>query len=514
MLESSRHLYQAPLYKSINNLWTNSYSKVIEECDTLTIDNVSIASIISFGQTSQNRTLFKEIKRLPWLAQALEDGSYLLEKPPKHDFLFASTNTLANLLFQKLCAEAREVIKLYRKIYILTTGGLDSRIIVGIFRHLHKEGETFEKPICLTWGLENSRDVYYGKQVAKVSDLEWYHMSLDPQSVIKNIENCGHTLGLIHSPEMLHSMLSLSDLPKDSIVIAGSFGDSIGRGEFSNVHLLQLIQKTPTNTYNLIENRAFDIAKIGLDKDLQEIHMREGPNLQYVQCEYWMQGYRMRNGLCHALSVINSYSRVYQMFTAPEVYSFMWSLHPSIRGNETYFQLLKEYFPSLASIPWARTNKPLVGKTSVNGLKEHYHDYTIWSGADLNSYLDTLVDPEWFHSTGVFDANSIRKLSTLVRVSKIRVGRLNDIWLWLAGFRYYIDSLERKGKRVIFNNESQSEIKISSRKFFYINPFVLLASMSSIINRSGKALRTSNRNKSLVKAKKEMLETCPPRLLK
>ena len=153
-----------------------------------------------------------------------------------------------------------------------------------------------------------------------------------------------------------------------------------------------------------------------------------------------MHGYRMRGGLCHALSIINSYANVYQMFTDPEVYQFMWTIHPSLRDNNIYSNLLEDYLPELARIPWARTNSSLSGKTLFqnDNLKSQYHDYTKWSSGPLYTDLVKLVDPEWFGATGIFDPVSIKKLNFNIKNSTQRVGRINDIWLWLAGFRNFI----------------------------------------------------------------------------
>ena len=61
------------------------------------------------------------------------------------------------------------------------------------------------------------------------------------------------------------------------------------------------------------------------------------PNAEpYMHNEHFMQGFRMRGGLCHALSAINGNAKIYQMFTSPKVYSFIWSLHPSMRGDDIY----------------------------------------------------------------------------------------------------------------------------------------------------------------------------------
>ncbi|MDA9309560.1 asparagine synthase-related protein [Flavobacteriaceae bacterium] len=505
-------LYSPPIYKGKRNQWTDDYEKVVNYESKLSIDLTAITSFLSVGQFSKNRTLFNEIKRLPWLAEPLSGGDFTELKTPTHEFKTASDKQLANILFEKLCCEAREVIKQSSNIYILLTGGLDSRIVAGVYSYLYANGELKEKPKCLTWGLEDSRDVYYAKLMAEKLDFEWQHIPLGPETVIENINKCGKYLGLLHSPEMLHSALWFKNLPADATVIAGSYGDSIGRGEFSNLHLLQLEHKAPKNNYDLLVPHVFNIAAKELNEDLNFIHDRGGKNtLKYMQCEYWMQGYRMRNGLSHALSVINRYANVYQMFTAQDVYGFIWSLHPSRRDDLIYIKLLKTYFPELAKVPWARNNKSIQGKQKHKILTPHYHDYTGWSSGVLYDEISTLVDPEWFAATGLFNKESITKMNDLVLKSQERVGRLNDIWLWLAGFRYYVDELKSEGKTIDFNSiDTRREEEMSKKKTSIKNQAVLLASNSKLINSAAKKVRKKYRYVDLNFKKKKMLKQYPP----
>ncbi len=510
-LSTITNLYSRPLYKSDKQDWSHNYSDVIDSLQNLQIDITAITSFLSFGQFSKNRTLFNEIKRLPWLSEPLPNGKFKDLPVPKHGFHTGTDDQLATILFEKLCQEARNVIKHNPNIYILLTGGLDSRIIAGVYSYLYQNGELKYKPKCLTWGLEDSRDVYYARLMAERLGLEWNHIPLGPETVIHNIERSGEYLGMLHSPEMLHSMLWFQNIPPDAMVIAGSFGDSIGRGEFSNLHLLQLDYKKPSNTYDLLKPEVFEKSAKGLNDDLDHIHKRGGKKtLKYMQCEYWMQGYRMRNGLCHALSVINRYASIYQMFTAPCVYGFMWSLHPSRRDDSLYITLLKQYFPELAKVPWARNNKSIIGNDRVNELRPHYHDYTKWSSGILYEEISKLVDPDWFADKRIFDKNSIAKINDMVLKSQERVGRLNDIWLWLAGYRYYIDKLEKEGKIIDFGPNFPD----STHPVKKINPIkesaILLASKSKHINKIGKAARKKYRDIDLNKKKKDMLAQYPP----
>ena len=506
------NLYTPPLYIGDSRSWVEDYVKVVNKEQNLSIDITAITSFLSVGQFSKNRTLFNEIKRLPWLTEPLPKGSYKELELPKHSFKTGSDDKLAKILFEKLCDEARIVTQNTTKIYILLTGGLDSRIIAGVYSYLYNNGELKEKPKCLTWGIKDSRDVYYAKLMAEHLDFEWQHIPLDEDTVMQNIRNCGQYLGMLHSPEMLHSMLWFKNLPSDALVIAGSFGDSIGRGEFSSLHLLQLEHKQPKNTYDLLKPETYLLGAKGLNKDLQYIHNRGGKEaLNYMQCECWMQGYRMRNGLCHALSVINRFANVYQMFTDPNVYGFMWSLHPSRRDDNLYIALLKNHFPKLAEVPWARNNKSIKGGYKNKNLRAHYHDYTGWSSGVLYDDISKLVDPNWFAETGLFNKDSIIHMNKLVQKSKERVGRLNDIWLWLAGFRYYIEELQEEGKTIDFGaKDIDKQDEYVENKLNIKDQAILLASKSKLVNSVARRVRKKFREMDLDARKKEMIKKYPP----
>ena len=270
---------------------------------------------------------------------------------------------------------------------------------------------------------------------------------------------------MIHSPEMLHNMTWFKDLPKNSIVLAGSFGDSIGRAEFGGLHLLQLEKPKPKDKFNILKMNFVDEAEQKIKNDISNLFGRS-PNAEpYMHNEHFMQGFRMRGGLCHALSAINGNAKIYQMFTSPKVYSFIWSLHPSMRGDDIYIHLFKNHLPQMANFPWARTNKALGGRTkgAIKGLKLNYHDYTKWSKNELRKDLEKLIDIDWFENIGIFNIESIISMRELVRNSEIRVGRLNDVWLWLAGFRIFVDNLEKMGKKLIIPQFFEKP-KISSEK--------------------------------------------------
>lgn len=514
-LESSKHLYQSPHYKTGNGSWQSNYQKVFDKTpNEVNLDLSAINSYLSFGFVSGDRTLLQNIKKQPWLSGVSDNNLPVLEPIPNHYFYTGTSDLLAEKLFYLLVDEARIATKSFANIYVLLTGGLDSRIVAGVLKFLYDNGELKSKPIAVTWGMEDSRDVVYAQTIARYLDFEWQHVPMTAEVVLDNIQAAATELGLIHSPEMLHNMLFFKNLPKDSLVLAGSFGDSIGRAEFGGLHLLQLKSQRPNDDFSLLKDNVAAYANHGVQKDIQELKDRAPDALGYMQNEHFMQGYRMRNGLCHALSIVNGNARIYQMYTSPAVYKFIWAIHPSRRDDDIYAVLLDKYFPKLARMPWARTNKALKGKTlgAIKDLRPNYHEYTRWSKNELRQDLEKLIDLDWFHSVGIFNIKNLESLRQTVRKSEERVGRVNDIWLWLAGFRVYVDHIEKKGKKLNIEKIEIEPVQKSEHK--------LISSLkdevfnkSEVLNKSAKNIRKYYRKYEVKKLKKEFIKQFPPKLM-
>jgi len=514
-LETSRHLFQRPMYKSPDGLWTYDFNEALGRCaGSVHLDATTVASILSFGMAGQDRTMLKEITRRPWLSRVESNGSVTLEPVPPHGLITGTDEQLAEKFYQLLCDEARTVCAGFNEIYILLSGGMDSRIIAGVLADLYRAGEIQAKPVAVTWGLPDSRDVVYAARMAKILGFEWINAELGPQTLFGNIAPTAKTLGLLHSPELLHNMQWFKNVSPSSLVIAGSFGDSIGRAEFGGLQLLQMNQITPKNLYGILKPNVFAEICKELNADLDAIYSRAKGNVpMYAKNEHWMQGYRMRGGLCHALCIINSYANIYQMYTAPAVYEFMWSLHPARRDDEIYATLLENKFPALARIPWPRTNRAIRGVTegAQKKLRPNYHEYTQWAGGPLYTELSARIDPDWFEAQGLFDPQSIRTANEMVRTSRYRVGRLNDIWLWLAGFRTFVEHLEESGKKVAIPDQWPSrEPAVLREKSFVYKCGVYVASESATINSGLKKIRNRIRKSKLKQLKKEAICKYPP----
>lgn len=104
-LETSQHLYCPPQYVT-QNRWYATFDKALDHSpETLTWDTTAILSFLSFGYSTGNRTLFKEIKRQPWMSDIQPDGTVTLAKIPPHGFYNLAPGTIAAEFIRRAAQE-------------------------------------------------------------------------------------------------------------------------------------------------------------------------------------------------------------------------------------------------------------------------------------------------------------------------------------------------------------------------------------------------------------------------
>ena len=452
MIESDMHLVQSPLYRAGNNGYYCNYIEALQICgNELHWDPTAIMSIICFCYASGDRTLLTEIKRKPWLSELNENSEPVLKKIPEHGLLWRKAGEMAVEMEKLLLDEAKKICKDRDKVYLLLSGGLDSRIVAAILSNLYKDGYLKNKPIGVTWGIEGCSDVEYARDVAKILDFEWIHLSNSADVLLHNIKIAPEMIGSMVPPNHLHNLDWFRQVSPDALVLAASYGDSVGRAEYSGKHLVELRNLIPCNAYGLLKTDAASDAIENVKKDFDELNSRcPKGTARYVLLENRMEGVYMRNMLGQVTSLITRYCDYYQMFTAPEVYGYMWSIHPVCRNNDMYAELLKRLNPQLAHLPWARTNKALRGKTigQRENLKPAHHKYRDWIAADVYKRYAEYVSPDWFEATGLFDPSAISKLSIVIKEGKVSDLRPYEIWSWLITFRKFAEMVERTGRKI------------------------------------------------------------------
>lgn len=76
------------------------------------------------------------------------------------------------------------------------------------------------------------------------------------------------------------------------------------------------------------------------------------------------------------MSVINKFIPLYQVFSSPKVFGYMWSLSPEVRTDLIYKRILENHAHELLSIPWARTGLPYPeNEGTPDSFRKKHHDY-------------------------------------------------------------------------------------------------------------------------------------------
>lgn len=441
-LTTSRHLVQPPRYQSQDGRWHTEYLGALTAGgDHLEWNVAGLQSLCSFIYPCADHTLIRNVVRQPWISQVTVAGVCKLDEIPDHGLRWMDGGQVADELHRRIREEVLAVCRDRRKIYILLSGGLDSRIIAGALAETYRQGELACKPVGVTWGFEDSRDVVYARETARILDFDWVHIPTRPEDLLDNVEAIAHHLGALIPAMDIHRILWFRDVEPDAIVLAGSYGDSVGRGEFAGRTLLELEAHKVRNFVQLLKPEYASAGRNMLESDFAALRERKPNQYEFVYHEHEQQCYYMRGLYGLGLSLIGRFCDFYQMFTAPSVYGFVWSLHPALRTDEPYSRLLERYDTRLARLPWARTNRALRGQTigAIRSLRRSYHDYPGWVRGPLYGRLREIVEPKWFEQTGVFDGAAILALDAHLRAETSPTGMqgaaVSRIYLWLAATR-------------------------------------------------------------------------------
>ena len=518
-LDSSLHLVQAPLYRGVQGNWTKRFSHAVDDCNIpLTWDPAAFFSINSFGYACGERTLLNEIKRQPWLSRITEEGQIQLEMIPPHGWLWKSYDEIADSFIDLLCQEAEMACQGRDEVYLLLSGGLDSRVVAGIVAKCIHQKRISAQVRAVTWGFADCRDVYYARKIAESLKLHWQPIDFGPEHVLQNVEAVALHLGSIVSPIHLHRIAWFQNVSAEALVLAGSYGDMVGRAEFSGRHLLEYNYLQPTNPFGLIDKEIMPYAYESLQQDLKALHTRTPDQPRHVLCEHEMHGHYTRGMLNQAMSLINQYCTLYQMFTHPKVYSYIWSLHPALRFDDIYALMLEKLHSDLARFPWARTNRALGGKTigARSDLRKKFHDYYTWIAGPVFETLGTYVDPEWFAETKIFNPEKIRELIHLLehpKRSKALYGlRPFERWLWLAAVRRFAEYLDSRGNPIVsseYTDQNYSHVQVTEieRKKKWALPLGKYIPMIMGIYRKWRNVRQNSRK---AKLRRQIVQDYPP----
>jgi len=134
----------------------------------LELDIASVIQLLMKSYMLGDRTIIKNVYKTPWMAKPNEKmNGWDHYKIKVHQNRKESASFVAEELFIKLQEEIANYIGTSKKIGILLSGGMDSRIVAGTLDYLIKRNHLPNITVkAFTWGNSNSRDVIYSRIIA------------------------------------------------------------------------------------------------------------------------------------------------------------------------------------------------------------------------------------------------------------------------------------------------------------------------------------------------------------
>jgi hypothetical protein len=389
-------------------LVADTAEEIIEAVPTprRTIDPVAVVELLQFNYMLGDRTLIRDIWRMPWHSTLTGTGQLIRRPPIPHDVQQVSPPDSARQLIALLEEELLAVAQNHPKIWLLLTGGLDSRVVAGILKRIESR---LTGPIaCVTWGLPDSRDVAYARQIATWYDWPFFHIPYDQKLVWDNLQRGAIWGGGEVSGIHLHNMHWFHDKDHSDLVIASSFGDSVGRAEFSSIRLSALTLEPVRNAFHLIKRGLAKELLPLAEQDRATAWQHAQPISPVVAAELDQQENYMRRMICHIMDYIRQFCTLYQAFTSESVVGYMWSLSPDVRTDDVYVHTLQMIDRRLYSLPWARDGIALDGTVEPDPtLRKDYHTIPQWLHSDLRDRLADLIFSPNLQTLGIFNQPAI-----------------------------------------------------------------------------------------------------------
>lgn len=375
-----------------------------------TVDPVAVLSMLGFEYICQDRTVVQGVHRLPWLSTLHPNGEVTYAEAPPHGDEVTDPDDLAQRFYDAYRKELRRYCTNADKVFVLLSGGMDSRVMAGTLHNLQEEGLVASTVEAVTWGIPESRDVAYSQHIARILGWKWNHVPLTSETYWSNFELAARQLGGEVDPKHLHRMDWFATVPPNSVVLAASYGDSVGRAEFSSVHLTQLAPLEPNDRNRILRRDAYVRSVEHLRADIRSLRERHGERSELGWREVERQAHYMRRHLCNTMCVINRWAKIEQSFVNPEVYRLMWAQTPETRTDEMYTHLLRLVNPELLEMPWARTGARYGSKGALDALSKSFHQYGLWLRRDHADRIEALLFGGRLDSLEIFDMNQVKWL--------------------------------------------------------------------------------------------------------
>jgi asparagine synthase (glutamine-hydrolysing) len=465
------HLGSRSLYVTDDNLKYKKISDILDENHSYTIQSSSVLSFMMKNYIIGDETIIKGIKKEKWF----HDYNIMTDENipnilPIHNGLKLNNNEIGNKLRSLLLDEARVFLNGKKKIGLLLSGGMDSRVVAGIIRELQETEEFLGDVVALTWGIETTRDVVYSRRIAEKFNWEHKHFNLNSETLINNIYISAER-GAEYSPLHLHAMSDISKLSGFDGILAGSYGDSVGRAEFSG-RKVQDINSLLNDDFNKFALLNSNVKKENLPFLIGEINKYHECFPREALWEYYeieRQCHYMRRQLGACMDIIDDNIPLYQMFTSVSVFGFMWSLSPECRTDSVYTEVLKKLPGDLLTIPWARDGKIYPGQgDACDNIDASHNLYGIWLRTECSDFVENTIYSGALESLNIFNPYTLSRLKKYWKQSNSSsADRFDERISWMASLSLFVEKYNVKNEG--FSDITYKEYLCSLKGYAYTN---------------------------------------------
>lgn len=405
------------------------------------LDLTAIAAKATLPFLLGNRTLLREVHRAHWMAVPDENGDWAPARLPPHGMTQPDPEIFVRELRAALLEEAQRYVEGAHTVGILLSGGMDSRVVAGVIREIQEASDDAFDVVGLTWGSETSRDVVYARRITDRFGWSCMHFPITVDTLASNISHVAK-MGAEVSPLHLHAMPQVAATGGLDVVLAGSYGDSVGRGEFSGRQLLELKDILPKrlDRFGVLRHEAKRAAVSALQVDVADSPHLDHSTSTLRRREIEQEMHYMRRMLQSCMLCIAQETRFFQLFTAPTVFGLMWGLDPTIRGDQWYARLLPLLPGNLLDIPWARTGRRYDGVDGQpDSFDSKYHAYGHWLRRDLRDEVLQRANSNRIRELGVFNDQGLdMALRAWARARTKTTNSLDELVSWLASLHDFI----------------------------------------------------------------------------
>ncbi|WAK01137.1 asparagine synthase-related protein [Methylobacter sp. YRD-M1] len=455
-------------------LFATQIKSILKVLPSASLDQQSIAMMLSIGEVIGNRTMVNEVTTLPAASITCfkPEGNatqsiywhYLHEQKPS-----ANREKLIDETGYALTESVKLATQAHPHASIPLSGGLDSRFILGLANQQHVDIDAY------TWGTPDCRDLRYARQVTQITKTPHHTYNFDP-SYLQSLANQGVWLTEGNIPAVhFHVLPFINEVNSSgsSVLLDGFAGDAtlggnfIGKSWLSNPDLDDAGQ-------HLWHWRLSAFSPASLHTGLASYHQIAKDEFTNLYKEYagedsmdkgmsFLLDNRVRRITTCGTEIFRSKVMVKQPFMNIDVINVTRQIPHQWRiRHRFYLDVMRKFTPDVAQAFWQRTclpasspywltlsslafQKALVKSGPFSKLLagKSPSQFDAWFRGSLKSYTEEILLSETTIDRGVLPINVLKEAWNLHQQQKIDASNFIGSALTIELFsRLFMDDLD------------------------------------------------------------------------